>query len=180
MRMLIFVLALVCASTPCRAIEFVACPKMVPFFGKVKKHTDSRVRAILTELIIRAGLSDRRFAFCESEEFSPAMFPADKVGGTVFAVILPRTIGSLSDSALKGLIAHELGHVAFPNLWGGKSIEVRVDLVAGQWVSTEAIVESIHEMQKHLKRFPLWQQDLGRVVFNYRLDALVQGLYEEN
>lgn len=61
---------------------------------------------------------------------------------------------------------------------GGKFIELAADLQAVEWVGNRAVIAALRAMERNIRRFPKWQQDLGRYSLQYRLNALIYGLYE--
>ena len=178
MRTLLVLLALLCGTVQCAGAGFLPCPSQLPYFKSVQESHDERVSAIFAEVVALTDLQDKKFALCESEEFSPAVFPLAGTDGRGFAVVMPRALASFADTVIKGLIAHELGHVARIDLVGGKSVELQADLQAAAWVGTDTVVVALRAMQKNIHRFPKWQQDLGRYQLEYRINALVYGLYE--
>lgn len=180
MRIVALLVALLCAATPCEA-GYIPCPTehsfYRPYYKRVRESNDERVSALFAEVVTRAAMTDKKFALCESDEFSPGIFPLTKALDR-FALVVPKGIGRFSDKVILGLIAHEIGHTKRMSMTGGKTEELQADLQAVDWVGSDPVLEMLHAMYKNIHRFPKWQQDFGRYLLRYRINALVYGLYE--
>lgn len=178
MRILVFLFALLSTHIPASAAGFVSCPEKLEFYRQVRESNDERVSAIFTEVLVRSNIRDKKFALCESDEFSPGVFPILREGKIAFAIVLPKAFSEFSDAVVSGVIAHEIGHIRRTNLSGGKTAEYYADLEASDMVGKDTLIEALRAMQKNIKRFPKWQQDIGKHYLQYRLNALIYGLYE--
>ena len=176
MRTILLALTFLCVVTVAHA-GFAPCPEKIEFYKQVRESNDERVSGIFVEVIGKSGITDKKFALCESDEFIPGIFPISRNLDT-FALVLPKAISIFSDDEITGLIAHEIAHTKKPFLNGGKTVELMTDLQAAEWVGSETIVMALRATLRHINRFPKWQQDLGRHSLQYRINALVYGLYE--
>lgn len=177
MRYLVLLCVLLCAPATASA-GFIPCPSTIPLYKQVRESNDERVSAIFADVIKRTGMTDKRFALCESDEFMPGIFPVFGTDEFTFALVLPKAISGFSDTVVAGLIAHEIAHTKRMELNGGKTVELMADMQAAAWVGTESVIAALRSMEKNIWRFPKWQQDLGRHSLRYRLNALIYGLYE--
>jgi hypothetical protein len=166
------VLLALLSTSESHAIEFITCPKIVPFFTHVHAYRGKRVIEIFTKVAQIADLKGRRFALCESKEFSPFTYTIPGKSNLDFAIIIPAAITEFPEPVIKGIFAHELGHTQPLDFNNIDALELQADERAVAWVGKDAVIESLRAMSKNIHRFPRWQQDVGRVVLETRIKAL--------
>lgn len=171
MRIFAFLVALLCLTSPSEAREFVKCPRYSEIFTTIRPVADERLIGIFHDVLGRTGYTKYIFALCESDSFSPGMMPLSDDDLTV-AIILPRIITRFSDIVIKGVIAHELGHVPRLGQKTTQQLEREVDAVAIRWVGKEALVLSLRMMLNNIERLPWWMQDIGELSLKDRLKIL--------
>lgn len=150
------------------ALEFTKCPKISEHFSDIRPVTDERIIGIFADVYRLTKFSGYRFALCTTREFLPGMAtsPADP---KAFSIMLPRIIGRFSDQTIRGILAHELGHIPFMDMTTSQRLERRIDAIAAQWVGSNAIELALRTMMSNLERLPRWDQELAELSLADRL-----------
>ncbi len=174
MRKLVLLFVLLCAPFPGVALEFMKCPQISEHFKHLRPITDERIIGIFSQVHARTGFAGLKFALCESEEFNPGNIEISEADRE-YAVILPRVIARFSDAVIRGLVAHELGHIPRLNEKTTQRLEREIDAVAVQWVGKDAVGLAIRMMLNNIERLPWWHQDIGELSLKDRLKALEFG-----
>lgn len=171
MRRLVVCLALALLVGPAHLPGLQYCPTKEGI--AVYEYRDFRVRFTFLDVLYSTGMDSRDFALCED---SYTLIPQIKElpttpGHSVFAMMLPHQAKSYSDTGLRGLIAHEFGHL---RLWGrakGVDLEIAVDRIAAGWVGPQTVIAGLRTLLLELDRFSE-TRDLSQAELDLRIGKL--------
>jgi hypothetical protein len=134
----------------------------------------SQANATLAELARRAGFNEHSFTLCTSAEIDSARTFVFPFAEPVRIMVLPSYVSRMSDTALRGVIAHEIGHVRLFANGVTKSSEHDVDVRATEWVGYDAMIVAHRETLAIYAQ--LYPDRVGTVRYRAmeeRLDALI-------
>lgn len=125
------------------------------------------IRNIFIDILKTAQMDSRNFAICEDLYLrSPYMRKYERGNVKMFVQLIPRHVTRYSADAIRGLIAHDVGHVDTYGEPLSLASEVNADKKAVQWVGTNSVVAGITALLSTYDHFS--EEIRGPIVVQYR------------